>query len=227
MKRYKLRGKLPRFLFFSGILGLLFAISAFGYFEYRIRPLVSEAAASRGRSYATELINEAVTSAARLEKPLVSVSKDGEGVVSVETDVRALSVIRKDATEAIIKRLSDKSLMKFSVPMGNLVGSNIVGGRGLPVEIKLIPIGDVTADIETEFIGSGINQTLHKIILRIRVSFDIIAAGESLKVDLVSDISLAETVIVGKVPDAYTSINRYELDEDEENDLNDYAATLP
>ena len=47
------------------------------------------------------------------------------------------------------------------------------------------------------------------------------------RLELADDILVAETVIVGRVPDAYTAINRFEIDENEENDLNDYAAQLP
>ncbi len=203
------------------------SLLVFFFLEYKIKPLVSEAAASRGRSYATELINKAVESAAAYGTSLVSVSEGQDGVVSVETDMKVLAEIRRNATDAIMNQLNDRDVMKFSVPLGNLMGSNMVGGRGIPIEIRLVPIGDITADVRTEFVEAGINQTLHKIIFRVRISFDIFVAGDSLKVDVISDIGLAETVIVGKVPDAYTAINRYEIDEDEENDLNDYAATLP
>lgn len=227
MKRLKFTYRQKRFaliILFAAAIIFLFALL---FLEYRIKPLVSEAAASRGRKYATELINKAVESAAAYGNPLVTVSEGADGVVSVETDMKVLAQIRRDATDAVMNRLSDRNVMKFSVPLGNLMGSNMVGGRGIPIEIRLVPIGDITADVRTEFVEAGINQTLHKIIFRVRISFDIFVAGDSLKVDVVSDIGLAETVIVGKVPDAYTAINRYEIDEDEENDLNDYAATLP
>lgn len=227
MKRIKFTRRKKRFALIIFAAAVTVFLFAFFFLELKIKPLVSEAAASRGRKYATELINKAVESAAAYGNPLVTVSEGENGVVSVETDMKVLAKIRRDATDAIMNKLNDKGTMKFSVPLGNLMGSNIVGGRGIPIEIRLVPIGDITADVRTEFVEAGINQTLHKIIFRVRISFDIFAAGDSLKVDVVSDIGLAETVIVGKVPDAYTAINRYEIDEDEENDLNDYAATLP
>ena len=117
--------------------------------------------------------------------------------------------------------------MSFSVPLGNLTGTALIAGRGIPINIRFVRIGDVTADIRTEFVESGINQTLHKISMRVRVTLNVLAAGSSIKLEHASDVTLAETVIVGKVPDAYTAINRFEIDEQEENDLNDYAASLP
>ena len=215
---------------YIGIAIIILSIAAlciFAFAEIRIRPLVREAAKSRARTYASEIINLSVTETLSNSTPLVRVSSGADGVASVETDIASLSSLRASAIKNLTQTLSDPGLMSFTVPLGNLSGSTLIAGRGIPIEIKLVPIGDVTADVRTEFIESGINQTLHKITLRVRVTLNVLTAGAAVKLEIAGDVTLAETVIVGKVPDAYTAINRYEIDEDEENDLNDYAATLP
>lgn len=186
-----------------------------------------DAAKSRARSFATETVNSAVIDALGQSVPLVNVKSGADGVASVQTDIAALSRLRAQAISKLSGILYSADTMSFSVPLGNLTGTALIAGRGIPVEIKLVPISDVAADIRTEFIESGINQTLHKIALRVRVTMNVLVAGECVKLELSSDVTLAETVIVGKVPDAYTAINRYEIDEEEENDLNDYAASIP
>ncbi len=223
MKR-RLSGK---YIGFAVLLVLVTIFFVLCFAEMRIRPIVNEAAKSRARSYASEVINLSVTNTLAKSSPLVSVSSGEYGVASVETDIASLSQLRAEAIKTLTGTLSDSQTMSFSVPLGNLSGSMLIAGRGIPIEIRLVPIGDVTADIRTEFIESGINQTLHKISMRVRVTLNVLTAGSAVKLEVASDITLAETVIVGKVPDAYTAINRYEIDEDEENDLNDYAATLP
>ena len=117
--------------------------------------------------------------------------------------------------------------MTLDIPLGNLAGGMLLTGRGFPVRIKLVPIGDVSGEIYSEFSETGINQTLHRIYLRVRVSMNMIVASDTVRLELADDILVAETVIVGRVPDAYTAINRFEIDENEENDLNDYAAQIP
>lgn len=227
MTRYRRRLRLGPQI---GLILLILAIillCLFCFVELRLQPLVSDAAKSRARAYATEVINDAVTNALTSSSPLVSVNSGADGVASVETDIAALSRLRSEAISTLSDALSNNDKMSFSVPLGNLTGTSLIAGRGIPIEIKLVRIGDVAADIRTEFIESGINQTLHKIALRIRVTLNVLVAGTSVKLELASDVTLAETVIVGKVPDAYTAINRFEIDEQEENDLNDYAASLP
>lgn len=225
--KYKHKRKLGARIGFVFLILSIIALCLFCFVEMRVRPLVNEAAKSRARIFAAEIINSAVTESLSKSDPLVSVTSGTDGVSSVETNIAALSTLRVSAIKTLTKELSNADAMSFFVPLGNLSGSTLIAGRGIPIEIKLVPIGDVSADIHTEFIESGINQTLHKITLRVRVTFNVLTAGSAVKLESASSVTLAETVIVGKVPDAYTAINRFEIDEDEENDLNDYAATLP
>lgn len=206
---------------------LILALVLFCFIEFSLRPLIAEAAQSRARAYATETVNAAVIDALGSGSQVVTVNTSADGVASVETNIAELSKIRADAISNLSKTLASEEKMSFSVPLGNLTGTALVAGRGIPIKIQLVRIGDVTADVHTEFIESGINQTLHKISLRVRVTLNVLAAGRCVKLESASDVTLAETVIVGKVPDAYTAINRFEIDEQEENDLNDYAASLP
>ena len=226
MTNYRKRGICKRAAFAALILSIL-ALCLTCYTEYSLRPIITDAAKSRARLMATETVNTAVIAALSDTPPLVSVTSTADGVSSVEVDIAALSTLRAKAISSLTEILSDDEAMRFSVPLGNLTGAALVAGRGTPIEIRLVRIGDVTADVESEFIESGINQTLHKISLRTRVTLNVLVAGKSVKLEHTSSVPLAETVIVGKVPDAYTAINRYEIDEDEENDLNDYAASLP
>lgn len=205
----------------------LIFLCAVCYFEYKLRPIVKDAALSRARTLATLAINDAVAEAIEVCGPAVEVARDSNGITGVITNTSELTVLRSSAVTILTESLSDTDELSFKIPAGSLTGSTLLGGFGLPVKVRMVPIGDITADTRTEFIESGINQTLHKIVMRIKVTLNVICAGESSRLELACDAVLAETVIVGKVPDAYTAINRFEIDEDEENDLNDYAATLP
>ncbi len=225
-RRSRRTDKLRTVLLSALFLSLILILFVFCFVEFRISPLISDAAKSRARIFASEAINHAVSSSIG-DASLVRITSSAEGVAGIETDIAALSSVRTSAVETLNKLMNDPKSMIFSVPLGSLTGSAVLMGRGIPITIRLVPIGDITADIRTEFIESGINQTLHKISMRVRVSVNVIAAGEIIKLELAADVTLAETVIVGKVPDAYTAINRFEIDEEEENDLNDYAASIP
>lgn len=196
--------------------------------DLRLKPVVINAARSRARLFASDVISRSVDAAvAESTGSFINVIYGEDGISAIETNVTGISRLRADSILNIRGEISDIDRMTLDIPLGNLAGGMLLTGRGFPVRIKLVPIGDVSGEIYSEFSETGINQTLHRIYLRVRVSMNMIVASDTVRLELADDILVAETVIVGRVPDAYTAINRFEIDENEENDLNDYAAQLP
>ncbi len=196
--------------------------------DLRLKPVVINAARSRARLFASDVISRSVDAAvSESTGSFINVIYGEDGISAIETNVTGISRLRADSILNIRGEISDIDRMTLDIPLGNLAGGMLLTGRGIPVRIKLVPIGDVSGEIYSEFSETGINQTLHRIYLRVRVSMNMIVASDTVRLELADDILVAETVIVGRVPDAYTAINRFEIDENEENDLNDYAAQLP
>ena len=196
--------------------------------DLRLKPVVINAARSKARLFASDVISRSVDAAvSESTGSFINVIYGEDGISAIETNVTGISRLRADSILNIRGEISDIDRMTLDIPLGNLAGGMLLTGRGIPVRIKLVPIGDVSGEIYSEFSETGINQTLHRIYLRVRVSMNMIVASDTVRLELADDILVAETVIVGKVPDAYTAINRFEIDENEENDLNDYAAQLP
>ena len=73
---------------------------------------------------------------------------------------------------------------------------------------------------------SRINQTLHRVLLRVTVEVTALLPGAVRTFAVPTDVCVAETVIVGKVPEAYTRIDRFSSDvsEAEIDDIADYGA---
>lgn len=196
--------------------------------DLRLKPVVINAARSRARLFASDVISRSVDAAvSESTGNFINVIYGEDGISAIETNVTGISRLRADSILNIRGEISDIDRMTLDIPLGNLAGGMLLTGRGFPVRIKLVPIGDVSGEIYSEFSETGINQTLHRIYMRVRVSMNMIVASDTVRLELADDILVAETVIVGKVPDAYTAINRFEIDENEENDLNDYAAQIP
>ncbi len=209
------------------VLCMLFLFSLC-WFNHRIRPLAMQAARARAILTASDTVN-GVVEALLDERPLKAVSvayHEGE-VMAVETDVTAVNRFRSASVRAVSEHLKLSDEMRFAIPIGNLIGGELMAGRGMPLTVSLLPLGDVSAEVHSEFKESGINQTLHRILIRFHITLAVIIGSDSTQIDCTEEICVAETVIIGKVPDAYTAINRFEIDEQEENDLNDYAATIP
>lgn len=177
--------------------------------DAQLRPAVTTAAGSQANLYATRAIQEAVyRELERLETEygdLVRLTYSDQGTVtSLQTDMLALSKLQSSVTTSVIDSILDFSGQEIRLPAGSLTGSPFLSGRGPEVEIRLVPAGFVETRVKNVFDGAGINQTRHQILLNVRLDVQAVLPGYSAGTLVDTDVCLAETVIVGLVPGAYT-----------------------
>jgi sporulation protein YunB len=67
------------------------------------------------------------------------------------------------------------------------------------------PIGYIETKYESIFESAGINQTRHKIYVQVYVKLKVIIPTKNDEIEVKGEIPIAETIIVGKIPN--TSIN--------------------
>lgn len=148
-------------------------------------------------------------------------------VVALETNTAAIAIVSASISENVIKKLSESDRIEISIPIGNLSGGALFTGRGPDISIPIAISPKITCEIENEFYESGINQTLHRVVAEIEVETYALIPVAPRKIDVETEYCIAETVIVGKVPDAYTKINRHndDISESEIDDIYDFGAT--
>ena len=88
-------------------------------------------------------------------------------------------------------------------PIGAFTGVGILSGRGKTIFLKIYNIESVICDFASEFVESGINQTLHRLYLFVDVTASIMFTKEDKNIKTSSKILLAENIIVGEIPDFY------------------------
>ena len=107
------------------------------------------------------------------------------------------------ATLAIQKRLQDLAPVTVKVPLGQVFGSRILAGYGPNLPVRVIPIGLVESVINDVFDQAGINQTRHRIFIRVKAVVKMIVPLVNEEIRINTDIPLTEAVIVGEVPNVY------------------------
>jgi len=185
------------------ILAILFI-----FLDMPIRPVVRENAKYIVKNEVTIMINECVGDYISKNNiaysDLITISlNDKKEVVSIETDTIAINKLKSNITNAIANDLKDSRGEKIRVSLGNLLDSYILDHIGIEFQVKLTDYGFIETDISTSFKSTGINQTLHRINLKIKVDVNI-NVGTLYQTETVeTEILLAETVLVGNVPEFY------------------------
>ena len=99
---------------------------------------------------------------------------------------------------------------EFGIPLGTLTGWMIFSGKGPTVRVELLSVGDVTADMRHSFTEAGINQTLHQVYLDVSAAVYLMIPGEILSAEIDTSVCVAETIIVGQVPETYLYVGNGE-----------------
>ena len=146
---------------------------------------------------------------------IVSEALDENGkIIALKTNTKELNKISNYLATDIENNISKIESSKIKIPIGLFFNAGIFSGAGIKLNIKTSPLGDTKIDCISEFDSVGINQTRHRIILKIKTSFTIIAPIYVNDQFYEKEIVMAETIINGEIPDTY-----YNLDLKEESDV--------
>lgn len=200
------------------------------WLDSRIRPIIKTITTYQAKLAATRSINNAVIHVISEEdvvyNSIVTVDKNDVGEVSsLETDMIVMNRLKSLITNKVSEQLILDANNTIRVPIGTLLGGQILSGRGPIVEFKVLPVGYVQTEIYNHFESAGINQTLHQIMLKVTASVTAVIPVYSVTTDVSTNLCIAQTIIVGKVPTAYTDINGEKSDLI--GQLNDYGAQIP
>lgn len=188
---------------------LIGAVVAWVFLDWRLRPLVEQYSQTQAKLAASLAADRAVTQAlSAAETPLtVRIQRDSAGnIQSVETDMTAVNRLKAAVTDAMTEALSQKELT-LRIPLGTLLGSDLLTGRGPRLPIKVLCNATVITALSGRFESAGINQTNHQLWLTARVTMVCVISGfRQLTVESETQYLVAETVLVGAVPDTYADL---------------------
>lgn len=184
-------------------------LAVFIGFEIRITPVITAMAESRARNIATETVNDAVKKVLCdgnfSYDNLVDVTRDEKGqITSVTVDSIGTNTLCSAIRGEIVDSLASLGEKQVSIPIGTLTGIDILTGRGPRLNITIALSGSATTDITNQFQTAGINQTRHQMIMNIRTKIFIIMQSGNISTEIDNSIVVAETVIVGQVPEIYS-----------------------
>ncbi len=192
---------------------LLLILVTVGYIiiDDAIRPTILSLSEARLRAIAVKAMNEAVretVGSGVTYTDLINIQKDKEGNIAL---ISANAVLMNNLAANTAIAAQDKILnigeQGIKIPIGTILGGQLMSGRGPAVVVRVEPVGSVTTDFMTEFEAAGINQTRHKIYLVLNASVRILIGNSSQTVEISSQVLISETIIIGDVPQSYVEVD--------------------
>lgn len=199
---------------------LALAIVAMTHLKPVLMSLATARVSNTVNGIVTAAVNETIYSGGVDYDQLISFEKDNEGkITAVKSNMAEFNRLQSAIIDEVLEKLSEVTTKELSVPVGTLLGSPFLAGRGPLIRVRMQSVGSSSAHFENAFTSAGINQTKHQIYLVVDVYVSILLPGFSTTTKFSNTYSVAETVIVGSVPDNYTYFSN---GEDMEQNAEDY-----
>lgn len=194
--------RLFTFLFLSAVL----ALAAFGLLRGKFRSVVQELAEIQVKNATSDLTNDAIAkqiaSGNIAYDRLVYFEKDLNGrITALKTNISEVNRLKTDILNIINDEILAIDSSDIGIPLGSIFLTELFSGRGPVIPVHILAIRNADANFVSHFSQAGINQTLHQVTMDVGIDVAVLVLGRTISFSMTSEVIVAETVIVGEVPD--------------------------
>lgn len=132
-------------------------------------------------------------------------SETGE-ITAISSNMARINALSAKILDRIVGA-TDTHMLTVNIPVGNLTGVSVLMGRGPKVPVKIITMTSSRVEFNNSIVTAGINQTKHQINLEVIVDIDILVPWGTESTQVVTEVLIADTIVVGRVPDTYLSMD--------------------
>ncbi|HWR44577.1 sporulation protein YunB [Sporomusa sp.] len=206
--RFSVRRKRTIPLFPLVAIALMALLSLFFWqVDTHLKPTLMAIAETRATFIATHSINNVINNKISLTvdpKTLVNITLDEHGrVVLIQPNTMEFNRLAADTTMKVQDALKEITEEKIQIPIGQVLGSQMLASLGPKITVTIIPVGTVQVKVVDKFEQAGINQTRHMVYLVATTQVRIVVPLVSESVSVNTQVPIAEYVVVGEVPNTY------------------------
>lgn len=193
-------------IFFLVFIVILFA--SFFVLRGKYRLTIRDLAEVSVKNATSDLANDAI--AKQIENGniqydrIVYFEKDLNGrITALKTNIGEINRLKTDILNIINGQILALDAADIGVPIGSLFLPEFFSGKGPAIPVRILAIRNSEASFTSYFCQAGINQTLHQLIMEIDVDAAVLVLGETSSFTISSQVVVAETIIVGDVPNTF------------------------
>ena len=172
-----------------------------------VNPIINDLCIDKAKNIATQISNDEATLIMNQYSydDLITIVRDSNGNVKMlQTNTKNVNKIISDIPLNIINKFQEKNTSDIFIYLGSALGLKLFSAQGPKIHIKIANVGNVDTKLVSEFTSQGINQTLHRVYLNLSCEVTILTPYNTIKQMIENQVLIAESVIVGTVPDAST-----------------------
>ena len=195
---------------FFAIVILLCTLLTVGFFYFRstYQDAICALSETQVKNSTSDLINDAIdrqieTGNIQYDR-MVYFEKDINGrITALKTNMSEVNRLKTDVINLINDEILALDNTDLGIPLGSVFLPEFLSGRGPQIPVNILSIRNSEAAFSSSFTQAGINQTLHQLIMEISVDVTVLVLGQTDSFTVASQVVVAQTIIVGNVPDTY------------------------
>lgn len=177
-------------------------------FRYRYGEAIVDLAQTQAVNATSDLINDAIDKQIengniRYDR-IVYFEKDLDGrVTALKTNMSEVNRLKTQILNLINDEIIAIDSSDLGIPIGSFILPELFSGKGPDIPVQIIAIRNSDASFSSNFTEAGINQTLQQLTMDVSVDIAILVLGSTRSLNVSSQVVVAETIIVGQVPNTY------------------------
>lgn len=177
-------------------------------FRHRYNEPVRQLAQTQIMNATSDLINDAIDQqieAGDIQYDrIVYFEKDLNGrITALKTNMSEVNRLKTNTLNLINDEILALDASDLGIPLGSLFLPEFLSGRGPEIPVQIISIRNSDAYFTSNFTQAGINQTLHQLSMSVGVDVAVLVLGKTASFTVTSEVVVAETIIVGDVPETF------------------------
>ncbi len=187
---------------------VMITVVLFIIFLVRFNGIICTLAETQVRNSTSDLINDAIdvqieTGNIQYDR-IVYFEKDLDGrITALKTNMSEVNRLKTDILNIINDEILAMDTSDIGIPLGSLILPELLSGKGPEIPVEILSIRNSDASFESYFTEAGINQTLQQLTMIVSVDVSILVLGDTQSFTVSSQVVVAETIIVGQVPDTF------------------------
>jgi sporulation protein YunB len=180
----------------------------FFVFRTKYYSAIEELAKTQIRNATSDLINDAIDHQIENQSiqydRMIYFEKDLDGkITALKTNMSEVNRMKTNILNTINDEILALDTSDLGIPLGSILVPEFFSGRGLTVPVQIHSIRNSDGAFTSEFSEAGINQTLQRLTMDVSVDVTVLILGRTSSFTVVSQVVIAETIIVGQVPDTF------------------------
>ena len=174
----------------------------------RYQNVIRELARTQVKNTTSDLTNDAIAKQIAdgiiQYDRIVYFEKDLDGrITALKTNMSEVNRLKTDILNIINDEILALDTSDIGVPLGSLFLPELLSGKGPAIPVHILSIRNSDANFVSHFSQAGINQTLHRLNMEVSIDVAVLVLGETVTFTVNSEVVIAETIIVGAVPDTF------------------------